>query len=265
MFATDGSEFSRAPASIAIALARRFGVTLDIATSVTSAADDEVAKARLAGTVRDAMVAGVDTEEFVRHGKHPVDAIVAAAGQADTNILVIGRRPPRGDLKEKLVGDIAMQFLQRAPCHVLVAGWQSTMWSRRILLICGGDEHDDLLIEVTAQLARATRTPVTVTAAPAQGDARDDLEADLAHATGLIRLEGVACDRRVADGASAQSFVSLARETEADLVVLANLRGSRLNRVVGGNLAEQLIGALTCPVLVVKPDAGDGTALPNRE
>ena len=47
LLATDGSEFSHAPTTIAIALARSFGVTLDIMTAVDSPAEHELALARL--------------------------------------------------------------------------------------------------------------------------------------------------------------------------------------------------------------------------
>ena len=34
-------------------------------------------------------------------------------------------REPRGDLRERLVGDVAAQIIAGAHCHVLVAGWQA--------------------------------------------------------------------------------------------------------------------------------------------
>ncbi|HET7798123.1 MAG TPA: SulP family inorganic anion transporter, partial [Nevskia sp.] len=157
MLATDGSEFSRAPTEIAIALAQRFGVTLDIVTTVESAAQREMAEARLAPTVRDAIAAGVASEEFVRHGKNPVEEVVAAAAASDTNILVIGRRPPPTDLKQKLLGDRATHMIGEAPCHVLVAPWQAHMWNKRILLASDGTDNSDGVAEVATQIAKATR------------------------------------------------------------------------------------------------------------
>ena len=63
LLATDGSEFSRAPTDIAVALARHFAVTLDVMTVVESADDTELARARLATATNDALRAGVDTED----------------------------------------------------------------------------------------------------------------------------------------------------------------------------------------------------------
>jgi len=244
MLATDGSEFSHAPQEIAVALARAFGVTLDVMTSVETAAEAEMAQARLAVAGRAALVAGVDAEQVVRHGKAPAHEVAAAAAAADTNILVIGRRPPKGDIKEKLVGDIATRIIAEAPCHVLVAGWQSKMWSRRILMASDGSAVSDRILEVTAQLARVTKTPVTILAATS-AKSRAQAEEDVALKAGQIRLEGVDCDYRVVEGAADGAIADAALDLGADLVIIARHRGEGLGTV---------IGMLGCAVLVVNLD-----------
>ncbi|MDO8932383.1 MAG: SulP family inorganic anion transporter, partial [Rhodocyclaceae bacterium] len=251
LLATDGSEFSRAPAEIAIALAQRFGVTLDVMTAVESAADREQAHARLASVVRDALVAGVASEEIVRHGKQPVPTIVAAAADADTNILVIGRRPAK-DLKQRLLGDVASHLIAQAPCHVLVAGWQARMWQQRILVASDGSDSSDSLVEIATQIARVTRTPVTIVSAVASDKEADAAADDLAHKAGLMKLEGVACDTLVVKGAAGPAIVKAAQELGADLVVVGGHHGKGLNLIAAGSVADQVVGSLACAVLVVK-------------
>jgi SulP family sulfate permease len=250
MLATDGSEFSRAPTEIAIALARCFGVTLDIVTSVEAEGDREAAHARLAAAVRDAHVAGVDCEERIRVGKQPVREVVTAAASADTNILVIGRRPARGDIKERLLGDVARHILAQAPSHVLIAGWQSRMWNQRILLASDGSDLSDAALELTAQIARATGTPVTLVAAITSARGREQAEEDLAHKAGLLRLEAVDCDTRIVEGSPGAAIAQVAGEIGADLVVVGNERRKGLDRVVA-SATDQVIGNLSCAVLVV--------------
>jgi SulP family sulfate permease len=259
MLATDGSEFSHAPQEIAIALARSFGITLDVMTSVQSAEDDETARARLAVATRAAMVAGVDTEEIVRHGKQPAREVVGAAAAADTNILIVGRRPARGDLKERLVGDIATQIIAQAHCHVLVAGWQSQMWRNRIVLACDGSTDSDRIVEITTQIAKTTRTPVTLVAAVTSGGGREKAEEDLVQRSGRMRVEGIECDTRVVDGAPEKAIVSAAEEAGADLVVIGYQHGP------GRSFQEHIIGKLGCAVLLVQsgadaPSMGDALA-----
>jgi len=249
MLATDGSEFSQAPQDIAIALARSFGVTLDIMTAVPAAEDEETARARLAVTARAALVAGVDTEEIIRHGRQPVQEVVVAAKSADCNILIVGRRPPRGDLKERLLGDIATQIIARAHCHVLIAGWQAKMWQRRILVACDGSTANDHIAEVAAQMAKATRTPVTFIAGVAAGGNRENVVDDLSLLAGRLRVDGIDCDTRVLEGALEKVVAAAVIELGADLVVVGHHQG------IGGGVPERIVGGLGCAVLVVQSGA----------
>jgi SulP family sulfate permease len=252
LLATDGSEFSRAPSEIAIALARSFGVTLDIMTAVATPAEHELAHARLAPVVRQALVAGVDSEEIVRHGKQAVLEVVAAAATSDANILIIGRHPVR-DLKDRLLGASAAQIIGSAPCHILVAGWQATMWQKRIILASDGTDNSDNVAEVAAQIAKITGTPVTIVCAIAHEKLRAEAQADATHKAGLIRLDGVVCDTRIVRAAPAQAIIDAVEELDADLVVVGHHRGKSLNRVIAGSVTDRVIATLKCAVLVVKP------------
>jgi sulfate permease, SulP family len=254
MLATDGSEFSRTPTEIAVALAARFGVTLDVVTTVDSEADEELAQARLAAVTHEARIAGVATEETIRYGKSPVREIVVAAATADANILVIGRRPPRGDLKQKLVGDVAGQLVAQADSHVLIAGWQAAMWTKRIVLASDGTDFSDTVADLAAQIARTTATPITIVAIAGKGRTREAAEEDVTHKAALMKLEGIACDTLVVEGTPCMEIVDIANRLGADLVIVGNRR-RKLSRV-----ADQVIGNLNCAVLLVNA-ADRGTAI----
>ncbi|RLJ67684.1 sulfate permease [Sulfurisoma sediminicola] len=258
LFATDGSEFSHAPQEIAIELARRFGVTLDIMTSVPSAEESEIARARLSVTTRAALVAGVDTEEIVRVGKHPEAEVVAAAATADTNILIIGRRPTKGDIKEKLLGDIAARIVGRAQCHVLIAGWQSQMWKKRILVASDCSPEGEHVAEVATQLAKVTGTPVTLVAwGRDAGKIREDLDLQV----GRMKVDGVDCDALYVEGGPEHAVITALRETEADLVIIGN------HHMLGGSVPGHIIAQLSCPVLVANfggPAPGIASAVINQ-
>ncbi|WP_310451697.1 sulfate permease [Sulfuritalea sp.] len=249
LLATDGSEFSHAPQEIAIALAKSFGVTLDVMTSVPTAEDDEMARARLAVATRAALVAGVHTEEIVRHGKQAVKEVVAAATTADTNIVIIGRRPPRGDLKQRLLGDIAEQIIDQAHCHVLIAGWQSQMWRQRILVASDGSMDSDRVAEIAGQISKVTHIPLTLVATVATGRDRENAADDLALKAARIRVEGIECDSLIVEGAPEQAIPAAARELGADLVVIG------YQQSLGRGMADQIIGRLDCAVLVVRSGA----------
>jgi SulP family sulfate permease len=251
LLATDGSEFSRAPTGMAVALARRFGVTLDIVTVIESPEQRELAQARLAAATRDAGAAGVASEEIVRQGRNPVQEVLGAAQAADANILVIGRRPAK-DLKQRLLGDVAGRIVAEAPCHVLVAGWQARMWEKRILVASDGAEGSDAVAEVATQIARITRTPVTLVAAIGHEREAAAAEEDLAHKAGLMKLDGVGCETRVVKGPAPEAIARAALDVGADLVVVGSHRGASLNRMIAGSVVDQVVGGLACAVLVVR-------------
>jgi SulP family sulfate permease len=260
LFATDGTEFSRAPAEVAIALAKNFGVTLDLMTLVGNAAEADTARQRLAEPGRAALAAGVDTEEHVRYGNDPVQAVVAAAAEADANILIIGRKPPTKDLKQRLLGDIAARILADSHTHVLLAGWQSHMWQRRILVAIDDSAISDSATEIAGQLAKATHTPVTLLRAVESEAERVRAEADLAHKAGLLKLEEVACDTMIVTGTPGPAIVKAAEELQADLVVVGS-HGRGLNRRLIGSVTDHVVGRLACAVLVIKPPAADVPAV----
>lgn len=252
LFATDGTEFSNAPADVAIALARGFGVTLDIMTMVESPTEDEIAKVRLTQVERKALVAGVDSEQIIRYGKQPVEEVVAAATAADSHILVIGRRPPRGGMKERLVGDIALQIIVRSPCHVLIANWPSEPCRKRILMATDGSRISEIMTEVTAEIAKALHLPVTVLAAVPPGGNRTRAEEDVAEKLGLLKVEGIDCTSMIVEKAPEPAIIDAAAEVGADLVVIGNDQRKGLSRKLVGQTTDRIVGGLKCAVLVVK-------------
>jgi len=258
LLATDGSEFVRAPTEIAIALAKSFGVTLDILTVADPGENDDAARQRIAPAVKSALIAGVDSEEIVRHGKQRVDVIIKAALEANTNILVIGRRPAR-DLKQRLLGDIASSIIVQAPCHVLVVGPQMGMWQKRIVIVSDASETSDHAAEMASQIARITQTPITIVAIADGKKAMTAAEEDVARKAALMKLDGVAADTRVLSSVAGSALLETVRELGADLVVLGAHPSHRINRVFAGNTADDVIGGMQCAVLVVKEGGANAT------
>ena len=258
LLATDGSEFSHAPEDVAIALAKRFGVTLDLMTCVETPEDDGAARNRLAQAERKALIAGVDTEAMVRHGKLPVKEIVAAASATDSNILVIGRRPPSGDVKERLLGDIAQQIITDSPCHVLIANSQAQPWVRRILMATDGTPISATVAEVTAQIAKVSHLPVTVLAAAGTDAERTRAELDLAEKVRLLKLDGIDCETMIVAKSPERAIIETAQEIGADLVVIGNDQRKGLSRKIAGQTTDGVAGSLSCAVLIVKraPEPG---------
>lgn len=64
--------------------------------------------------------------------------------------------------------------------------------------------------------------------------------------------EGVAVERRLADGDPASTILNLATEVGADLIVLGTHGRSGLWRLLMGSVAEEVLREATVPTLIVK-------------
>jgi len=253
MLATDGSAFSHAPEEVAIALARDFGVKLDVMTSVESPRADEIATARLTLAQKKAEAAGVECELRVSYGKDPVEQVVAAAKEAHTNILIIGRRPLRGDMKERLIGDIAEQILIGSPCHVLVANWQVQPWQKHILVAIDDSRISETVIEVAIQIAKVSKLPATLLSGIAAESQRDKVEKRLASALDLLKTEGIDGRTLIVIGKTPdRAIIDAAGEIGADLVIIGNDQRKGLPRKIAGQTTDRVVLGLSCAVLVVK-------------
>ena len=257
LLATDGSEFSRAPTAVALDLAERFGVTLDVMTAIATEAEGETGRSRLAAVAQSAQAAGVKTEGILRTGP-PVAEVTAAARGADANILVIGRRPLGGGLKERMIGDVAQQIIIGSPCHVLVCGMLARPWRSRILVASDASRISGTAIEMAARIARVSHLPVTVLAAVPAGSDRARAERDLKDKLAYLRAEGVEGASLIVDQPAEQAIIEATLETGADLVVIGNDQRKGLARKLVGHTTDRVVGGLDCAVLVVKraPEPG---------
>jgi SulP family sulfate permease len=251
MFANDGSEYSRAPRALALDLAHRLGVTLDVMTVVAPDAEPERAEQRLALVREEAAALGVRCKEHVYQRADPIRAVVEAAQDNDSQLLVIGRTPPRG-MTERKVGAHASRIIDEAPGHVLVVPKGAQPCRQRILVGYDANPSSLVALEIAATLARATGLPVTLATVAKQDDRAAAVLGSLAEeAAAGLRLDGIEAEARLVHGAPAQALMDLAHATGADLIVLGKRQGG-LNRLLPGSPTDRLIGTSHWPVLIAK-------------
>ncbi|MGQ9862786.1 MAG: SulP family inorganic anion transporter, partial [Thiobacillaceae bacterium] len=250
MLATDGSDYSLAPSAVAVALARQLGVTLDVMTMSTPDTD-ESALARIDAVTKLAHREGVSCETIIRHGTDPRKEVPAAAAAADTRLLVIGRRPPKG-LADRWLGANAAAIIADTPAHVLVVPKEARMWEKRILVGFDGTPAAQAAVDVALILAKAGRLPVTLVTAVREGS-KPNAALDEAIATSLhaLRFEGADATSLIVPGVPAAVLIEQAAKLEADLIVVGTYHGG-LNRLLPGGITDSLIGAGKWPVLVAK-------------
>ncbi len=251
MFATDGSEYSRGPRAVALDLAHRLGVTLDTMTVTAPDAEPERAEQRLALVREEAGPLGVECHDIVRQGADPIRAVIDAAVATDTQVLVIGRTPPKGAADRK-VGAHAARIIDEAPSHVLIVPKDARPCRTRILVGYDANPSSQPALDMAAQLAKACKAPVTLVTAIKEGSPSAPVLTELANeAAAALRLEGIDADARAVAAPPADAMIKTARETGADFIILGK-RSSGLSRLLPGSPTDRLIGASEWPVLIAK-------------
>jgi SulP family sulfate permease len=256
MLATDGTEYSRAPKEVALNVAQRMGVTLDVMTMVQPDAEPERAALRLSVVHESAQSLDVRCEDVVVQGTDPAKAVIDAVENSNCQLLVIGRTPPKGRV-DRMVGTHAARIIDESPSNILVVPKDGQIWQKRILVGYDANPSAVAATELATMLAKYSGVPVTlVTVAKENHPARPVLQAALQEAVDMMRLEGVEAEARLVAGAPADALMQVAEETGADLIVLGKRHGG-LYRLMPNSPTDRLIGANRWPVLIAKTGRSD--------
>lgn len=231
---------------------------------------------RVAAVLRDS---GLAVDTAVLHGS-PGEAIVADGGTVGADLLVAGGRTHRS-IAATLVGSVATDLTERAPCSVLIVRVESF---QRVLVATDGSVAASAAIDLVAGwptfapalvrvLGVAPRPPVYA----GQALSRDELEAaygDDAESLGPIEAAVLAARARldrpgrpathaVRVGDPAAEIVAAAREWPADVVVVGATGRSGVERLLVGSVARTVLHDVHCSVLTVRaPVAGGGAPEP---
>jgi len=71
----------------------------------------------------------------------------------------------------------------------------------------------------------------------------------------LARRRSIACDALVREGRAAQQVAAVARQFQADRVLLGTRSRSKLGKLLLGSVAEQVLRSVNLPVMTVGPEA----------
>lgn len=249
MLAADDSEMATTTRELAIALARQFGVTLDVTGIVASAEQADAVAERLATINAAAIAADVHCEFITRQGSDLAHEVHAAALAAHTQLLVIGRHmiPITSDE----VGPVAQRVLATAPCHILVVAPGSTLWRRRILVPFDGSDASVAACTLAAQLAKPARLPLTLFSVPDRSGELPEVITDAAKLViANLKQDGIAAELMVRPGRIADGVLAATKETGADLIVMYRHPRSDLSRKLLGSVSDQITRDATVPVLL---------------
>jgi nucleotide-binding universal stress UspA family protein len=283
LVASDFSEHSSWALDRGIALARGFGGRIDVVHAwpvpgpYDVALPDEVmasirdsAARRLAQLLERVRAAGVEGDVHLVQDQAP-QAIAMLAEELDADCIVMGTRGVTG-LKHVLLGSNAERTLRVAPCPVLSVGQappaDAAERPRKLLVPTDFSPTAQQALELAQGLMRETGdgqiTLLHVHAAPVAVDSYMDatprpvaglpgrLLEELDGLAAPLRNAGLAVSARLLHGYAPELIVGLARDEQADWIVMGTHGRTGLPHVVLGSVAERVVRSAPCPTLTVK-------------
>jgi len=210
----------------------------------------------------------VDTAR--RRGR-PASEIVPEAERIGCDLIITGSRG-RGPLATMLLGSVAAEVVDRAPCPVLVA---RLPLMRRILLADDGSSPSAAAVKVAATWPIFKGVPATaVSVAPVYaitgaGPIKHE-DAKQSYAEGVDALRGihgliaddaaktltdagVSAEPETRFGDPAEEIIGAAFEHEADLIVMGSRGQTGFERLVMGSVARNVLTHAPQSVLIVHP------------
>ena len=211
--------------------------------------------------------AEAEAEVLVATGA-PDAELVRAAEARSPRLLVIGSHS-HSALRHIFLGDVAERVVRHAPCSVLVARPHRT--TKQILATTDFSDDAGAAVAFAAEHARAVGARLTIACSiekelklvagmtsfgAAYGFVEhEDEELRRAAARRLgdeLASLGADGDTRVLEGKPAAAILEAAAELDADLVVLGARGRSGLRRLLLGSVAEKVVRAAPCSVVVAR-------------
>jgi len=199
--------------------------------------------------------------------------------------LVILAADSKHGLISRVFGSISMHLMRKCPCPVWVVKPGSRKSYRRILAAVDifsdpWDEAEEslnpLILQLSSSLAHMDKSELHVIqvwnianegwlGGPGgmdekaflrlRDDTKNDLSGRLEHLIQAVDREGIQTVRTHLKRGDdpAESIVKLARKQKIDLLVMGTVCRTGLSGFLIGNTAEEVLGAVDCSVLTVKP------------
>jgi nucleotide-binding universal stress UspA family protein len=195
----------------------------------------------------------------------PFEVIVDAARRGRFDLIVMGRRGLTR-FERALLGSVAARVIGHAETDVLVIPRGATVAWERILVPTDGSRHSRRAMEKAIELAKAYRAPIDIVSvvdaadefqfAETPANLRDLLAVQARGAVEALRSlaagEGVAAETFVLEGAAHEAIAAHAAGRKASVVVMGSHGRTGLRRLLMGSVAEKVIGAVACPVLIAR-------------
>lgn len=234
----------------------------------------DLARAHLDAATAKFQIAGVGVETAVLVGR-AADEIVGEARAFDAELVIVGSCG-RGPFATTLLGAVAAEVVDRAPCPVLVAradtlsrlvvAEDGSQGAREAIRFLAAAQARELFSGLPARVVsvvertipwplahdRSGRSDAAVAAyARVHDQLRTAARRSAAASAAILTSAGVAAQAETCEGQPASEIVREAAETGADLIVLGSRGHTGLARLSLGSIAGSVLQHAPCSVLVV--------------
>lgn len=194
----------------------------------------------------------------------PYERILAVAQAENCDLIVTGRRGIRRRFQRVLMGSVTARVIGYSRIDVLVVPRQTTVGWKRILLPTDGSDCSRNAAAHAVDFAASyggDLTAVSVVDLPEEtrGEYPQVMSALVDKARGYAEeavrraeASGIKADVVVREGDVSQAICDLAKEIEADVVIMGSYGRTGLRRLLMGSTTEKVIGHAPCPVLVIR-------------
>jgi nucleotide-binding universal stress UspA family protein len=235
----------------------------------------QVRELRRLGTLVQRLGGAGRSATALRAGE-PSEELLAAAGERDAELLVVGSRG-LGEIGCVLLGSVSSELMRAAPCPVVVVPPGSAVpvsGIRSVVVGVDGGERDVPLLRLAADLGRRLHAAVHAVhsfqvqpgaygagamAPPLTEELREAADERLHRA---VDEAGVRARESVVERAAADALVFAAEQDGAGLIAVASQGHGKLHSILHGSVTVRLAAQAPVPVLVLPTeaelDAGSG-------
>ena len=206
---------------------------------------------------------GVTIETVCAEGEI-YERIVDLADMGNYDLIVTGKKG-MSLLGRAFVGSVTARVIGYSRQDVLVIPDGAKIAWKKLLVATDGSVYSEAaaqrVIEISRQyhstLKALSVVDVTVEFMIRAQEVYESLLAKAKEFTDLIRkkalLAGIEADSIVRDGEVYKVIIDVAKEYQADMIVMGSLGRTGIKRLLMGSTAERVLGNASYPVLIVKP------------
>jgi nucleotide-binding universal stress UspA family protein len=191
------------------------------------------------------------------------ERIVDLADAENCDVIVMGRRGLRR-IERALIGSVTARVIGHTQRDVLVVPNGTVVGWKKIVLATDGSRHSAKATERAISFAKSyggELRVISVVDVPTEfyAEAPQAVENLVRKAQGFVadvkkqaEEAGVKVETFVGEAEAYEAITHLAKEQNADMIVIGSYGRTGLRRLLMGSVAEKVIGYAPCPVLVVK-------------